>query len=43
MVARALDSCGVPSGFITSHITSAPSLRAPSGKIATGFSIQSEL
>jgi hypothetical protein len=44
MVARELDGCGVlASGIITSHMTSAPSLRVVSGKIATGFNTQSEL
>src|ERR1700744_679788 len=44
MVARLLEACGVlPSGIITSHITSAPLVRAPSGYTATGFSTQSEL
>ena len=44
MVARLFDSCGVlPSGIITSHITSTPFLRAGSGKWRTGLSMQSEL
>src|SRR5882724_13396813 len=44
MVARLLDACGVtPSGIMTSHITSAPLVRAGSGNTATGFSTQSEL
>ena len=43
MVARQFDGCGVPSGSITSHITSAPFVLAGSGKTATGFSMQSEL
>ena len=44
MVARLFDGCGVlPSGIITSHITSTPLVRAPSGNTATGFSTQSEL
>src|SRR5262245_40500017 len=44
MAARVFDGCGVlPSGIITSHITSAPLVRAPSGYTATGFSTQSEL
>src|SRR4051812_30367059 len=44
MVARLLEACGVlPSGIITSHITSTPLVRAASGKIATGLSTQSEL
>src|SRR3954454_14780891 len=43
MVARLLEGCGVlPSGIMTSHITSTPLLRAPSGKTRTGFSTQSE-
>src|SRR3954469_646459 len=37
------DGCGVlPSGIITSHITSTPLVRAPSGNTATGFSTQSD-
>ena len=44
MVARVLDGCGVvPSGIMTSHITSAPLRRVLSGKTATGLSMQSEL
>src|SRR6202040_572664 len=44
MVARLFEGCGVlPSGIMTSHITSAPLLRAASGKTATGLSTQSEL
>src|ERR1041384_6433025 len=44
MVARLLEACGVlPSGIITSHITSTPLVRAASGKTATGLSTQSEL
>src|SRR6478736_7716848 len=44
MVARLLVGCGVlPSGIMTSHITSTPLVRAPSGNTATGFSTQSEL
>src|ERR1700692_1665631 len=44
MVARLFEGCGVlPSGIMTSHITSAPLVRAPSGYTATGFSTQSEL
>src|SRR4051794_21555257 len=43
MAARLLDGCGVPSGSITSHITSAPLDLAGSGKTATGCSMQSEL
>src|SRR3954453_19713764 len=43
MVARLLEGCGVlPSGIMTSHITSTPLLRAPSGKTRTGFSTQSD-
>src|ERR1041385_1217566 len=44
MVARLLVGCGVlPSGIMTSHMTSTPLVRAASGKTATGFSTQSEL
>src|SRR5579872_5704003 len=44
MVARLFEGCGVlPSGIITSHITSTPLVRAPSGNTATGLSTQSEL
>src|SRR5246127_3313463 len=44
MVARLLDACGVlPSGIMTSHMTSTPLVRAASGKTATGLSTQSEL
>src|SRR5213592_2027773 len=44
MVARLFEGCGVlPSGIMTSHITSTPLLRAPSGKTRTGLSTQSEL
>src|ERR1700736_5213717 len=44
MVARLFEACGVlPSGIMTSHITSAPLVRAPSGYTATGLSTQSEL
>src|ERR1700733_15374480 len=44
MVARLFVTCGVtPSGIMTSHITSAPLVRAPSGYTATGLSTQSEL
>src|ERR1700752_3638471 len=44
MVARLFEGCGVlPSGIMTSHITSAPPGRAPSGKTRTGLSTQSEL
>src|SRR5882724_5671958 len=44
MVARLFEACGVlPSGIMTSHITSAPLVRAASGKTATGLSTQSEL
>ena len=44
MVARLLDGCGVlPSGIMTSHITSTPFLRSLSGYTATGLSTQSEL
>src|SRR5882724_2979250 len=44
MVARLFEACGVlPSGIMTSHITSAPLVRAASGYTATGFSTQSEL
>src|SRR5215831_21372038 len=44
MVARLLVECGVlPSGIMTSHMTSTPLARAASGKTATGFSTQSEL
>src|SRR6266702_7501410 len=44
MVARLLEGCGVlPSGIMTSHMTSAPLVRAASGYTATGFSTQSEL
>src|SRR5882757_4533654 len=44
MVARLFEACGVlPSGIMTSHITSAPLVRSPSGKTRTGFSTQSEL
>src|SRR5437868_15493326 len=44
MVARLFEACGVlPSGIMTSHITSTPLVRAPSGNTATGFSTQSEL
>src|ERR1700732_4872693 len=44
MVARLFETCGVlPSGIMTSHITSAPLVRAASGKTATGLSTQSEL
>src|SRR3954469_2816497 len=43
MVARLFVECGVlPSGIITSHITSTPLVRAPSGNTATGFSTQSD-
>src|SRR3954447_22644492 len=43
MVARLFEACGVlPSGIITSHITNAPLVRAPSGNTATGFSTQSD-
>jgi len=38
------EMCGVlPSGIMTSHMTSTPLARAPSGYTATGFSTQSEL
>src|ERR1700687_4546149 len=44
MVARLLVACGVlPSGIMTSHMTSTPLVRAPSGYTATGLSTQSEL
>ena len=44
MVARLFDACGVtPSGIMTSHSTSAPLVRAASGKMRIGFSTQSEL
>src|SRR6202008_4851503 len=44
MVARLFETCGVlPSGIITSHITSTPLVRAASGNTATGLSTQSEL
>src|SRR3954468_21333087 len=44
MVGRLLVECGVlPSGIMTSHITSTPLVRAASGNTATGFSTQSEL
>src|ERR1700751_4416506 len=44
MVARLFETCGVlPSGIMTSHITSTPLVRAASGKTATGLSTQSEL
>src|SRR5271165_6301122 len=43
MVARMLVECGVPSACMTSLSTIYPSLRAPSGYRATGFSTQSEL
>src|SRR5580704_19659851 len=44
MVARLFDACGVlPSGIMTSHITSTPLVRPPSGYTATGLSTQSEL
>src|SRR6195256_3294589 len=44
MVARLFDACGVtPSGIMTSHITSAPFVRAESGKTRTGLRTQSEL
>ena len=44
MVARLFEGCGVlPSGIMTSHITNAPLMRAPSGKTATGLRTQSEL
>src|SRR5215475_13631620 len=44
MVARLLVECGVlPSGIMTSHITSTPLVRAASGNTATGFRTQSEL
>ena len=44
MVARLLLGCGVlPSGIITSHMTSAPFSWLGSGKTATGLSMQSEL
>src|SRR3954453_12885069 len=43
MVARLFDGCGVlPSGIITSHITSTPLVRPPSGNTATGLSTQSD-
>ena len=43
MVARLLEACGVlPSGIMTSHITSAPLVRAASGNTRTGLSTQSE-
>jgi len=38
------EGCGVlPSGIMTSHITSTPLVRAASGKTRTGLSTQSEL
>ncbi len=44
IVARLFVACGVtPSGIMTSHITSTPLVRAPSGYTATGLSTQSEL
>src|ERR1700732_2352497 len=44
MVARLFEAWGVlPSGIMTSHITRAPLVRAPSGKTRTGFRTQSEL
>src|SRR3954451_25312877 len=43
MVARWIDGGGVsPPGIITSHITSRPLLRPPSGNTATGLSTQSD-
>src|SRR3954447_756832 len=44
MVARLFEGCAVvPSGIMTSHITSTPFLRAPSGNTRTGLRTQSEL
>ena len=44
MVARLFEAWGVtPSGIMTSHITSTPSVRAPSGNTRIGFRTQSEL
>src|SRR5216684_1900579 len=44
MVARLFEACGVlPAGIMTSHMPSAPFVRAASGKTRTGLSTQSEL